>query len=256
MWITCSKAHVKRPPDRDYRRDGHSHLRKKSWPVMGSQACREDRPVGTFYRSYCPILPKGACPDVDSTPSGSLAQVFLHLLRESTAPIHQRSWSWSWSGEGTLLVLPVWPIGTRPSPLQFLAGLRSSVSKLDGGAASGDEGPAFVLRHRTSNPAERTTNGVPTDPMSPRQDAEDTPTSGCSTNHLSATECPHVLNGVPSRPMRETQVPSRPMRETQVPSRPMRETQVPSRPMRVTQVPSRPMGETSSVSRDLLITSV
>ncbi|KAG7258331.1 hypothetical protein CRUP_023666, partial [Coryphaenoides rupestris] len=72
--------------------------------------------------------------------------------------------------------------------------VRSSVYKLDGGEASGGEGPAFVLRHRTSNLAERTTNGAHTDPVSLRA-AEDTPTSGSSTNHLSATECPHVLNG-------------------------------------------------------------
>ncbi|TNN39215.1 hypothetical protein EYF80_050624 [Liparis tanakae] len=48
--------------------------------------------------------------------------------------------------------------------------------KLDGGETSGAEGPAFVLRHRTSNLIEHTTDGAPTNPTSPREKA-DTPTS-------------------------------------------------------------------------------
>lgn len=66
--------------------------------------------------------------------------------------------------------------------------------KLDGGETSGAEGPAFVLRHRTSNLIEHTTDSPPTNPMSPREKG-DTSTSGSSTSHLSTAECPSH-NGV------------------------------------------------------------
>lgn len=62
--------------------------------------------------------------------------------------------------------------------------------KLDGGETSGAEGPAFVLRHRTSNlTAQHTAECTPADPMSPREEG-DSPTSGSSTSHLSTAECP------------------------------------------------------------------
>lgn len=68
--------------------------------------------------------------------------------------------------------------------------------KLDGGETCGPEGPAFVLRHRTSNLLEHTSDSAPTDPMSPRE-KEDTPTSGSSASHLSTAGCPSH-NGVSS----------------------------------------------------------
>ncbi|KAG7222191.1 hypothetical protein INR49_016589 [Caranx melampygus] len=68
--------------------------------------------------------------------------------------------------------------------------------KLDGGETSGAEGPAFVLRHRTSNLIEHTTDSTPTDPMSPREKG-DTSTSGSSTSHLSTAECPSHNGSVP-----------------------------------------------------------
>lgn len=66
--------------------------------------------------------------------------------------------------------------------------------KLDGGETSGADGPTFVLRHRTSNVIEASTNCTSSHPMSPR-DKEETPTSGSSTSHLSAAESP-AHNGV------------------------------------------------------------
>ncbi|CAB1419035.1 unnamed protein product [Pleuronectes platessa] len=68
--------------------------------------------------------------------------------------------------------------------------------KLDGGETSGAEGPAFVLRHRTSNLVQHTTDTTPTDPVSPRV-KEDTPTSGSSTSPLITTECPSNNGCVP-----------------------------------------------------------
>lgn len=60
--------------------------------------------------------------------------------------------------------------------------------KLDGGETRGAEGPAFVLRHRTLNLTEHTTESTPTDPMS-MQGKGDTPNSGPSTSHLSTSGC-------------------------------------------------------------------
>ncbi|CAL8277072.1 unnamed protein product [Gadus morhua 'NCC'] len=131
----------------------------------------------------CTSLSRG--PSVPSSPS-SRPPPALGLFPPWSTPVRRSP------GDAPGFALPVRCPG--PGSVRSISlAVRSGVYKLDGGEVTEGEGPAFVLRHRTSTLAERTTNDAPTDPMSPR-DAEDTPTSGCSTNHLSATECPHIVH--------------------------------------------------------------
>lgn len=76
------------------------------------------------------------------------------------------------------------------SPALSVGGDPVQLFKLDGGETRGPEGPAFVLRHRTLNVAEQRTaeSAAAADPMSPQSKC-DTPTSGPSTSHLSASGC-------------------------------------------------------------------
>ncbi|KAM3588128.1 uncharacterized protein V6R79_022069 [Siganus canaliculatus] len=70
--------------------------------------------------------------------------------------------------------------------------------KLDGGETSAAEGPAFVLRHRTSNLIDRRpADGVqPEDHTSPREKGE-TSTSGPSASSIRTSECPAHNGSVP-----------------------------------------------------------
>ncbi|XP_051911983.1 adiponectin receptor protein 2 [Hippocampus zosterae] len=81
---------------------------------------------------------------------------------------------------------PALPKRTQPPrSVQASAGVsfRPGVFKLDEGEASGPDGPAFVLRHRTSSHAQHTADSAPTEP---RRAAV---TSGSSNGHLSTAQC-------------------------------------------------------------------
>ncbi|XP_076016185.1 adiponectin receptor protein 2-like [Genypterus blacodes] len=129
--------------------------------------------------------------------SGATAQ-----LRDKSCTAHRRHWPLQPPGSARSGAESHPPSdNTRRSvwvfPIQLSSSSRrGSVQrlKLDGGEASGAEGSAFVLRHRTSHLLEQTAEKTQTDPVSPREKG-DTSTSGSSAAHLS----PPLHSSVPER---------------------------------------------------------